>query len=46
MLDRSEADEDEAFVDEGIKGGAFHFLRQSVVASPHFHEEVMHSTNM
>lgn len=36
----SELEDDEAFVDEAVKMGAMHFLRQSVVASQHFHQEV------
>ena len=33
-----EADED--LVDQAMAADAFHFLRRSVVASPHFHQEV------
>lgn len=37
----SELEDDEGLVDEAIKKGAIHFLRQSVVASQHFHQEVL-----
>lgn len=36
----SELEDDEALVDEAVKGEAFHFLRRCVVSSPHFHQEV------
>lgn len=36
----SELVDDDALVDDAIKMGAIHFIRQSVVASQHFHQEV------
>ena len=36
----AELEDDEGLVDDAIKNGAIHFLRQNVVASEHFHHEV------
>ena len=36
----SELEDDDALVDDAVKMGAMHFIRQSVVASQHFHQEV------
>ena len=36
----SELEDDDALVDDAVKMGAIHFIRQSVVASQHFHQEV------
>ena len=36
----TELEDDEGLVDDAIKTGAIHFLRQSVVASETFHQEV------
>lgn len=36
----AELEDDEGLVDDAIKHGAIHFLRQNVVASEHFHQEV------
>lgn len=36
----SELEDDDALVDDAVKMGAIHFLRQSVVASQHFYQEV------
>ena len=36
----TELEDDEGLVDQAIAGGAFQFLRQCVVASPYFHQEV------
>ena len=36
----SELEDDDALVDDAVKMGAMHFIRQSIVASQHFHQEV------
>ena len=36
----AELEDDEGLVDDAIRHGAIHFLRQNVVTSEHFHQEV------
>ena len=36
----AELEDDEGLVDDAVKHGAIHFLRQNVVASEQFHQEV------
>ena len=39
-IDMAELEADGDLVEQAIEGEAIHFLRRSVVASPHFHQEV------
>ena len=40
LLGLEELEEDEPIIDESVKGGAFSFLHQSIVASQYFFSEV------